>query len=357
MHVALYSPYLATLGGGEKYLYSIAEVLSLDHQVDIVTPALLEPDAIKARSIARFADIDLTRVNFISGPFTPSDSSWQRMSFTARYQLFFYVTDGSFFWSRARKNIAIIQSPDTLNLSGLRHSIKRFPWKTRLCYSQYVQKWLEKKWHLDTQILSPAINPQSYKVLPKENIILMVGRFSRNPHDKKHLPMLNVFKQLVSQKDLQDWKLVIMGGMTDSDQDYYSQLLDASHGFPIQIIPNAPFDQLIDIYARAKIFWHATGFKENLDKVPEKAEHFGITTLEAMASAVVPVVVNAGGQPEIVNSPKVGFVWNDLDELKSATLQLVTNEHLRETMSLATRQRSYDFDKKTFRKKLYEILH
>jgi glycosyltransferase involved in cell wall biosynthesis len=36
-----------------------------------------------------------------------------------------------------------------------------------------------------------------------------------------------------------------------------------------------------------------------------------------MAAGCVPVVVNKGGQPEIVEHGKNGFVWNTLDELKA----------------------------------------
>ncbi len=57
-------------------------------------------------------------------------------------------------------------------------------------------------------------------------------------------------------------------------------------------------------------------------------EHFGITTGEAMSAGCVPVVINKGGQPEIVRDGVDGFVWNDSRELKEITLKLITDEYL-----------------------------
>ena len=57
---------------------------------------------------------------------------------------------------------------------------------------------------------------------------------------------------------------------------------------------------ILNEYKLAKIYWHASGFGEDLETHPEKAEHFGITTVEAMINGLVPIVIDAGGQKEIV---------------------------------------------------------
>lgn len=359
MKVGLYTPYFYTLGGGEKYLLTIAEVLSEDHHVEILLPEASRIEEERERAFRRFADLKLDKIKFRLGPFAAHEPWWKRSLVTAEYDLFFYVTDGSFFWSKARKNVVIIQSPDTLNLGGWKQRIKQSPWKVKLCYSDYVRNWLERKWGIDVKVLPPAIDPSTYRVAPKEKIILMVGRFSKRPHDKKHTHMVGIFKEMIDQRMLDGWKMVIMGGLRrDQPEDvkYYEEVVAEAKGYPVEVVADASFNDLITMYAKAKIFWHATGFKEDLDKVPERAEHFGITTVEAMASSAVPIVVNSGGQPEIVQQEVSGLLWDNTDQLKEMTIQIAHNDHKREIMAIAARRRAFDFDKKTFRKKLYESL-
>jgi len=64
------------------------------------------------------------------------------------------------------------------------------------------------------------------------------------------------------------------------------------------------------------IYWHATGLGEDLDRFLDRAEHFGIMTFEAMAFGCVPIVIRAGGQPEIVEGGRHGYLFADVDELK-----------------------------------------
>ena len=97
-------------------------------------------------------------------------------------------------------------------------------------------------------------------------------------------------------------------------------------------------------YGAAKIFWHAAGLNEDVER-PELAEHFGIVTAEAMAAGCVPVVINRGAQPEIVDHGVSGFVWNNIEELIGYTALLAENEALRTVMSDAARARARTFAK------------
>jgi len=103
---------------------------------------------------------------------------------------------------------------------------------------------------------------------------------------------------------------------------------------------------------RAKIYWHSTGFGEDLEKNPEKFEHFGLSTLEAMNSGLVPVVFNAGGQPELVDHETNGFVWNTKDELISFTKMIIEEDPLRRVLSYNAIISSKKFSKDEFFKKL-----
>ena len=71
--------------------------------------------------------------------------------------------------------------------------------------------------------------------------------------------------------------------------------------------PDASGAELRDLYARASIFWHAAGLGEDPERHPDRYEHFGITTVEAMSAGAVPVVIDAAGQVEIVEHGAYGL--------------------------------------------------
>jgi glycosyltransferase involved in cell wall biosynthesis len=59
----------------------------------------------------------------------------------------------------------------------------------------------------------------------------------------------------------------------------------------------------------------------NEEKNPENTEHFGITTLEAMATGAIPFVVAKGGQKEIVSDERL--FWETEDELAKKTASFI----------------------------------
>src|SRR5207247_4766844 len=106
------------------------------------------------------------------------------------------------------------------------------------------------------------------------------------------------------------------------------------------------------LYEESSLYWHATGFGTDSELEPEKQEHFGITTCEAMSMGCVPVVIRRGGQPEIVEHGRSGYLWNSEDELERYTWLLTENEALRQQVALnaierfeeLVRQREHQLD-------------
>lgn len=47
-----------------------------------------------------------------------------------------------------------------------------------------------------------------------------------------------------------------------------------------------------------------------------------------ISTGCVPVVINRGGQPEVVRNLIDGFLWNNTEELKKYTLKLISNNNL-----------------------------
>ena len=169
--------------------------------------------------------------------------------------------------------------------------------------------------------------------------------------------MLEAFKQLVDG-GLAGWTLYLVGGSTPGEehQAYLDSLKVQARGYPVVIYPDIPYSELVELYACSAIYWHASGYEEDEDREPEKSEHFGITTVEGMAAGCVPIVINKGGQPEIVTHSKDGFLWDTLKELQSLTLQVVNDEKLREQLASEATKTSGRYGKVNFNQRVDELM-
>ncbi len=223
--------------------------------------------------------------------------------------------------------------------------------------SYFSSQWIKRLWGRESKVLQPPVDVEAFKPLPKRNIILSVGRFFAGGHNKKHIPMIRAFKKLL-QKGLKGWELHLAGGTIPEKGhlDYLEQVRAEAAGYPIYIHADVSFAELTELYGQAKIYWHACGYGENVERNPMRFEHFGITTVEAMAAGCVPVVINKAGQVEIVRHGEDGFLWNGPGELQRYTMQLIEDEALWQRMSRAAMERSQRFGRKAFAEKLAEIM-
>jgi len=269
------------------------------------------------------------------------------------YALLFYVTDGSLFYPSAKRNILIIQSPAHIPIKTTANRLKMKGWDSIFCYSNYVKKHILRIWGKEIVVLPPAVNVADFKPLTKENLILSVGRFSQSLHRKKQEVLIEAFKKIDKSLNL---KLVLAGGMLGNDREYFEKLKKQAEGFEIDIFPNIEFSKLGILYGKAKIYWHGAGYGEDLRKDPEKAEHFGITTVEAMASGCVAIVFGAGGQEEIISEGKDGFFWQTEDELVKKTEEVISGYEKYQGVIDKARKKSRDFDRVNFGKRLSKIL-
>lgn len=341
LQIGIYSPYFEILGGGERYLLSIAESLSRKENVFLhASPGL------KAKAEKMF-HIKLGNVSFLP------PTQFRLHS----YDVFFYMTDGSVFFPKAKKNFLIIQSPAHCPHNSFLNKLKLRNWRI-LCYSEFMQSIIRARLGKASIILSPPIDIQAFKVEEsrKENSILTVGRFFPHLHNKKQSILVEQFKKYHKQY-FPDWKFIIAGGLTDTGgKSILEELKKESKGFPIQIIVNPSFAQLVNLYKKAKIYWHAAGFGEDVVTTPEKAEHFGITTLEAMATGAVPIVFAAGGQKDIVSDGESGFLWDTTEILLQETRQVMVDNQLRLKLGENAVKRAKDFSKEHFYEKLETLI-
>lgn len=348
LKIGFYSPYLDTYGGGERYMLTLASHLSKDHSVDIFWDNL----AIKA-TLARFLKIDLAKVNLKENIF--SKNLIYKLFKTLEYDLIFVQSDGSIPAVLSPKNILNIQVPFNFDPPSIITKIKLKRFQQIVVYSYFTKKYVDKSFETDSKVIYPPVDLESIKPGLKENIILSVGRFSQSHlHHKRQEVLIDVFKEL--SKEVKNWKLILVGQAKKEDQKFVRSLRKLSQGFAIRIIPNLPIDQLRQIYSHASIYWHATGFGKDELKFPEKMEHFGIATVEACAAGAVPVVINKGGQKEIVTQGKNGFLWDTKIQLYDKTLSLINNKNLLTKLSYSAQVQSRKFSKEKFIREYEKII-
>src|SRR5258708_785586 len=349
MKIGIYDPYLDTLGGGEKYILSIASCLKEKHKIFL----FWDDSQILIKSKERF-DINLENVSLTKNIFH-SGSFFKKIFATRSYDVIFYVSDGSIPTLLSKKNILIFQFPVNW-IKG-----KNFPTKLKLnkiqriiCYSEFVKKFLDKTFSIKATVLPPVVDSVK-KDLKKQDVILTVGRFTKAVNTKKQEVLIDAFKKLYDQ-GLTNWTLIIVGSVLPSDANYVEELKKKSKNYPIKILANISFGDLVNYYNKAKIYWHAAGFGEDLIKHPERSEHFGISTVEAMSAGAVPVVINAGGQKEIVENNKSGYRWDSVEELLKYTKNLVNDKALWSKMSKQAQERSKVFSEDRFCKDLKGLI-
>jgi glycosyltransferase involved in cell wall biosynthesis len=212
---------------------------------------------------------------------------------------------------------------------------------------------------IPTTIVEPAIDDFLIEGTPKERVILSVGRFFRGLYnDKRYDILVEAFKKLHARLPNTTWQYRLVGsyGEDKASRRYLDELRASASGLPIYFHINSPFEDLKRHYNEATLFWHAAGFGVDENKNPERAEHFGMSTIEAMSARCVPVVINRGGQKEIVSHGESGYLWDSVDELVECSLKLIADPANLAATRTKARERFRDFDSEHFSKKLLSIL-
>ncbi|MFA6250709.1 MAG: glycosyltransferase family 4 protein [Candidatus Shapirobacteria bacterium] len=365
---AIYDPYLDTLGGGEKYCLTVAEILlQHNYQVDLFwsgDPLLLAKAQkrfnLNLTSLNQVPDIfNIAKANFRNDFDSRPDLSqklvslYQKFSITRQYDLFFFLSDGSIPLLFSKQNFLHTQVPflpAPLSIkSSLAKLLKLSLIKKIICNSKFTQKFVNQAYSHNTTVLYPPVDTTSSSNSSKDNIILSVGRFDNILNAKKQDVLIEVFKKLPA-KIIKNWTLVLAGGslLPPPQNTYLTNLKKISRGFPVRFMVNPDYASLQDVYRQAKIYWHAAGYGVDESSHPQNTEHFGITVVESMNYGLVPLVIAKGGLPEIVLDNHNGFLWSTTDELLSKTLEIISSPTLFSRLSHQARLSSLRFSKNNF---------
>ncbi|HVZ67432.1 MAG TPA: glycosyltransferase [Patescibacteria group bacterium] len=343
MRIGVYDPYLDDMGGGEKYMVTLATSLLPGNEVDIFWDNRDDLD----RVAQRFS-LDVANLRVVPNIFSQKVGTIKRLIETKKYDAIIILSDGSIPLVSSKKLFLHVQQPIPNAKKNIKSRLKLKRVNKVFCNSYFTKSFVDKDLGVDSIVVYPPVSLHP-KNVSKENIILHVGRFRvRNvgvSDYKKQDVMVEVFKKMV-KKGLKKWKFVIAASVASSSEDevkLFEEFVNKTKDFPIEFEVNKSNAELWDLYSKAKIYWHASGFGEDLEKHPEFAEHFGISTVEAMGAGDVPVVINAGGQKEIVEDEVTGFLWNNLDELADKTMLLTREDKILATMSAAAKKKAKDF--------------
>ena len=356
LRIGLYSPYLSHhLGGGERYILTVASCAQNDHDVTIFFDENTKDLEIHKKRHEHIFDLDLSKTRYEHGPFGRRGNWFYRYFLTRKFDVFYYLTDGSFFFSGAQFNIAHIQIPLSNPFTTFSQKLKFLPWKVRVANSQFTKNAVERTWRIPVQYVHYGrCDSNVFHPGKKEDIILSVGRFFVGGHNKKHDILIESFKKL----NVRGWRLILIGHVDPGRENrgYVERLRTMAKGYPIEIETDTSFQELVDTYGRANIYWHAAGFGEDEVKHPERVEHMGLTTVEAMASGCVPVVICKGGQKELINDNDDGFLWDSIDDLLEKTQLLMRDAARMKMMQEKARKKSLQFSAEGFCAQFQKIL-
>lgn len=354
MKIGIYDPYLDDLGGGEKYMMTIAECLSKNNDVTVFWDNKKDLEGL----LQRFT-LDLSRITIGKNIFAKNVEFFHRIFESRKYDAIIILSDGSIPFLLSKKTFLHIQQPVKNGKNNLKSWLKLLRISAIFYNSEFTKSFNKNLLPQKTKIIYPPVYLLP-KQVNKQNIILHVGRFrvknviGIDDYKKQHI-MIDVFKEMVD-KGLKNWKFMLAVSIRSDDQEKFEEMKKRAEGYPIEFVINCSNKKLWDYYSTAKIYWHASGFGEDLDRHPEFAEHFGISTVEAMGAGAVPVVINAGGQKEIVTDGKNGFLWSNIEDFKKKTLQLIDDSSLMEKMSLRAKDQAKNFSEKKFCNDVSELV-
>lgn len=307
--VALFDPYLDTLGGGERHILSIIEVLAdAGHEINIFWDKNLSAE-IENRFTLKHAGAYKYLPNIFK-----QGNAIRTFGALSEFDYFFYVTDGSYFASGAKNNFVFAMVPDPdLYRMGIVNRLKLWNYKF-ISNSPFTTRWL-LKWGINPVTIPPYLesNKEKTETEAKQKMILSVARFFPHLHSKNQAEIIRTFKVLKqSVPEFEDYRLVLAGGLKEEDREYFTLLENEAKDDPsIALEPNVSRDRLNELYGKAAFFWHFTGVGVDEKINPEMVEHFGIAPIEAMANGAVVFCHNSGGPKEFITDGENGFLFVD----------------------------------------------
>jgi glycosyltransferase involved in cell wall biosynthesis len=358
--VALYNPYLDVLGGGEKHILSIIKVFDEENY----QPYIFWDKDLGQPIEKNFSLQFINKLKFLPNIFKKKGLGLpllKKLLTLKKFDYFFYVTDGSYFFSLAKKNYIFAMVPDKkLYPTSFIDKIKTKNYHF-LANSLFTQKRL-KTWGINADLIYPYVDQKLLDFKNntlKEKIILSVGRFFGHLHSKRQDIIIKLFKKIKQENPMfKDFKLILAGGLKKEDNQYFLKLKKiAGNDQSIIFKPNISLDELYKLYGLATYFWHFAGYGVDELKNPDQVEHFGLSPLEAMAAGCLTFCYRAGGPKETIADGKTGFLFSDEKELLKKMVAINIQENQQKLIRKNAQKYIQDnFSYEVFKKRVKQLI-
>ncbi len=220
--------------------------------------------------------------------------------------------------------------------------------------SRYTAVWVERMWKFKPHhhIYPPVDLEGPGAAVAKQKLILSVARFEPEG-TKRQREMIEAFLRLdrLHPEMVDGWRFILVGGSEPKNR-YLDELTRLVKDIPrknVELKVNIPAAELHALYGEASIFWHLCGVVHDH---PSEVEHFGMTTVEAMANRAVPVVYDGGGLREIVDSGVDGFRVRTTGDLLEHSIRLIRNPGLISKLGKAAHAKAQNFSRSRFEEQI-----
>jgi O-antigen biosynthesis protein len=343
---AVYTPYGLTTGGGERYILSVAEMLSkCGFCTLVITPHPYSK--LRLNQLASEFDLELDGVSTIS------EEEAESLDFEI------VVIMGNELYPKTRlrgdRTVFHCQFPfpsvpkQVASSSGLLE-IDDVVVNSEFTKREYLKQLSATGMESKVKVINPPVVKVPLVTLnSRKTRIVSVGRFTPRGHPKNHHQMISAFSQLT--KDHEGLELHLVGGLSSdkADREYFFELTDLARDLEVKLAPNLPPEALNELLRTASIYWHATGLGVSEAHEPHLCEHFGIAVVEAMSAGLIPLVVGSGGPRDIVEFGVTGFHYQTAASLARRTaLVLGMPSSAVEEMRLAAIRSSARFSMERF---------
>ena len=385
VRVGIFIPTLGALAGAERYAIRLASSIAKSipgSQVELIATNILSDtptlyDVPTREEIESKFNIDMSGIGirYVLMPYNDLYSVWHKnffeiASISRQYSLFVNCQQ-NLYASRAKRNLFLCHFPHR-PLSEVKPDIprRRRSQITRLfsrgydmyvSNSQFTANWLNRYWPAISleriRVLHPPVLPLAARlqtIPPKEKMILTCGRIDP---EKKLAELAEIF--ISCKEQLNGHVLVIVGTTYTEDpvlKAYYERLISYTRRHKeIKIVENASFEELMELYRRASIYWHGMGFQEDANKDPIRVEHFGISIVEAMSQGCIPLVHSSGGAAGIIAAAGLDSEWTTADDAVEQLILLTKNQNLDKVRRKAVNA-SLEYSEERFDEQLRDLL-
>ncbi|WP_343089338.1 glycosyltransferase [Methanocalculus natronophilus] len=353
MKIAIFHDYFGAIGGGERVVLTLADILKADIITTDTDAAGRLGTSVPIRSLGSTVKIP---------PFKQISATWKFASpdYSEDYDFFIFTGNWSHYAARSHHpNLWYCYTPVRAFYDLYPAFLLRQGFLARQAFrawtsvhrrldqrsvtkvdrivtiSENVRQRIMQYYGRDAEIIYPPIDTSRYRCIEYGNFWLSVNRL---------YPEKRIELQIEAFRMIPDEQLVIVGGYAEGDHaGRYVESLRQNLPSNVELLGEVTEEYLLDLYGRCRGLVCTA-----LD------EDFGLTPVEAMASGKPVVAVNEGGFRETVTPGTGVLVSADAREIAEAVRQVSSEpERYRE----ACVKRAKEFDTIVFSEKIQRVIN